>query len=456
MVDELKRIRFRAGDGRWQLSAELVIRPGPGSGQADEDGLQAGFAPERSVLNSSYFGDALAFFKACRPSKGTPAATLGDWAIEAGGSARRLALDYIIRGAMAHDLAGELTRRGKAHWIGQLGESGLLSYGFDAHQSQVILGRLRLSRPLPSLGVHQTSEPPNPRVALERIHQWWEEHRIDAVKDYERRWYPQSRFPGLAADLDRQSAVEQRKGWMILLMLGAMHTIGRVRPEAHRGFLDLCEEKGWLDTFSSPTDQLDTWMKVLIDYLDRNVADSPYLHWMGRFAGIFQLAHWLPDYVESYLAIGRVKEPFELGGILNLRTSSLMQGSGRDAPPVTRTLGIGACFVIRELVRNGHLANNHAHRHCYVPTARVRGLLTRLGCPGLEDGYRSAGERIKASAMIHRYLVQHLGEPKSTFHGDFDLPFVALSEPKYRPDRERILGSGVDEDLDEDTEEEVF
>ena len=51
-------------------------------------------------------------------------------------------------------------------------------------------------------------------------------------------------------------------------------------------------------------------------------------------------------------------------------------GGGPSAPPLTRALGIGACFVVRELVRVDVLKSPLAHDHSYVavrPSAvRVR------------------------------------------------------------------------------------
>ena len=151
-------------------------------------------------------------------------------------------------------------------------------------------------------------------------------------------------------------------------------------------------------------------------------AISPYLQWMGRFVSIFQLAHWLHIYVDSFLAINSIKRHLELDEVTVLRASAAFQGSGLDAPPVSRTLGIGTCFVVRQLVRSGKITNPRPYPHCFVPSARVRRLMSLLGCPGLEGNFASASERVKVPVIIYRYLIKVLGETKTQFHGDFDLP----------------------------------
>lgn len=74
-----------------------------------------------------------------------------------------------------------------------------------------------------------------------------------------------------------------------------------------------------------------------------------------------------------------------------------------------------------------------------------------LNCPGLEDGYRSAAERVGASQIIHRFLVAKLeAEERATFHGDFDLPLQVLTEAKHRATLEEFLNHSLNGELDHD------
>ena len=109
-----------------------------------------------------------------------------------------------------------------------------MNKGFTRNEAAIILGRLGLYGSSPG-----PPPPPaiDPRLVLEEVHEWWERNRGDEIRRYENRWYPQGRLPRLPKDITRRSPAEDRRGWMCLLMLGAMHTMGRMRGEAHRNFL---------------------------------------------------------------------------------------------------------------------------------------------------------------------------------------------------------------------------
>ncbi len=429
LLIDLTKLQFRTGGG-WRPAADLLM-----ADAADDEGSQARFAPAEAVLHADYCETGVSFCRTCRGTARPTVAKLTRWAIGANDATRGAVLTYLDRGQMGHELAKEL--RGGNHWLARLDERTTQAYGLDSHQASVVLGRLKLPREQ----VAHRPAPSRPRGGkndLERIYDWWSEHREAETKRHEQMWYPDGKFPLLEQSIGLKSSVEDRKGWMILLLLGALHTLGRSRAGAHRTFLTICRDRGWLDTFAGPTTDPASWMDVLIQYHGKNEVESRYLHWMGRFAGIFQLAHWLPTYVDALMRIEQESKPFELADFLDLRTSSRMSGTGLDAPPASRTLGIGACFVVRELCRtqNGYARHGSAHRHCYVPTARVRRLMTMLNCPGLQDG-GSVAERVRCSGLIFDYVRQQLGE-KATFGRSYDLPLIALTE---RGNAVKVLGS---------------
>ena len=111
--------------------------------------------------------------------------------------------------------------------------------------------------------------------------------------------------------------------------------------------------------------------------------------------------------------------------ILRPRTSSHFQGGGPDAPPIDAALGIGATFVMRELVRHGVLANKRAYRYCYVPSRSVLEFLDLLGVP--TASLRSE-PRTAQSEAIHEFLVSRMGKERATFDLSFDLPFRAIAQ----------------------------
>jgi hypothetical protein len=451
LIADLADIQFQSRSGQWHPAVRLVA-----SVNHDEC-LRADFAPAECVLSDDYAGAALDFFCVCRKELSADAKRLKQWAIEAVDEVRRKGvLKYIIHGELGQALANQLLGHISGTWLARLEEREIVNTGFTHNDAAIILGRLHLCRPS-SYPVSARSI--DARFVLERTHEWWESKRDLELQRYVNRWYPEGRLPRLPDDITRDSRSDDRRGWMTLFMLGAMHTMGRTRAEAHRNFLEMCEKEGWLEVFSRPTDNLIEWMDVLKVYLDRNASDSPYLLWMGRFVSIFQLAHWLHEYVGAFLAIEQFKHEFELDAITAIRTSREFQGGGQDAPPVSRTLGIGACFVVRELVRTKKITNRFAHRHCYVPSSRVRRLLSLLGCPNLKGKFVSAPERVKASGIIYDYLVETLQDAsKALFHGDFDLPLVALTEPANRDQLSSLLGTNQVDDLQQsdDDDQEVF
>jgi hypothetical protein len=200
--------------------------------------------------------------------------------------------------------------------------------------------------------------------------------------------------------------------------------MGRTNPEQHRNFLDRCKQRHWMDVFADPGSTAEHWMGVLDTYLDTQTHDSRFYHWVRQFVSIYQVARWLPEYVRSFLAIDKYTQGFDLDRVTQPAMNPDFAGGGPSAPPLTRALGIGACFVVRELVRKGILKKNLAHAHAYVGIGRVRYVLTRLGMTEVQGETAS----YRHSRQIHRFLLNHLGADRAHFHHCFDLPFLAIAE----------------------------
>jgi len=198
--------------------------------------------------------------------------------------------------------------------------------------------------------------------------------------------------------------------------------MGRTKPAQHRNFLRMCEQRGWFTTFAEENAPATKWMDILEEYLVEQVDQAEYYHWMRQFVGIFQMSHWLNEYVEVFLGIERRPDPFSLYQITRPKTDADLGGGGPDGPPITRALGIGACFVVRELRRNGILTNPLANPHCFVPERRVRDLFAEMGCVGVhfESG-------VGVSIQMHDFLVHYLGPERATFNNAFDLPFLTIA-----------------------------
>jgi hypothetical protein len=177
-------------------------------------------------------------------------------------------------------------------------------------------------------------------------------------------------------------------------------------------------------------------------FLEREAQEIEYFHWMAQFVSIYQFAHWLPQYVNAFLSVDRlsVGSDFDLTMITQPRTSSMFQqASGFDAPPISRTLGIGANFVLRELVRLGILRRDDKRlwRCCFVPSRRVKRLLFAITSdPKLDDNNYSRPWEL--SYVIHELLAGFLSD-ESHFGYTFDIPLLLLSDNRYEGIRTELL-----------------
>jgi len=438
LLDLLTSLRFQAGDGRWYEAVVLLIDAKDGS----EEAMRAGFAPDDRILSPSYRGAGFDFVRACRPGQQMKAGVkeLANWARFADDFKRRKwVIDFLVSPfEMSVKVVDDLYADRQDSWLKRLGAHSAPLTHLPSRLRDSLLGRLGLASSPPQPPPSQP--PPPPGRVLAEIHDWWMANRDESIRRYEEMIYPDGHAPNWPAD-GLSDDEEARRGWMILLSLGAMHTLGRTRPWQDSGFLRLCRDHGWLDTFARPTEQLDSWMEVLVEYLQDQVQHADYFLWMSRFVGLFQLSHWLPEYAELFLRIDGRREPFQLGTLLTPRAD---MNSPADAPPLTKVLGIGACFVARELARAEVInpTNPQLQDHCYPPVGRVRKLLIELGCTRLGDPPRTIEERLGQSRIIHEFLCQHIGPERAHFGHTFDLPLLEVADDREL--KARFLGQAGD------------
>lgn len=266
---------------------------------------------------------------------------------------------------------------------------------------------------------------PDAKRVLEDLYSWWQLHGARWTREkYEPRLYPSDRPLNLRQPFNHRDG-SQRRDWVTLLLLGALHTLGRTRFEQHRDFLRRCERKGWLDIFAAADQDARAWFRILEEYVDDPNGREDYLQWMKQFITIFQISRWLSEYVEAFQSVRVMSRPFGLDALTAPRTNPQFAGGGPDAPPLSRALGMGACFVLRELHRVGHVDQQLAHRYCFVPARRVCDLLADLGCSNIR-----ADSHADKSIAAHAFLVRNLDASRATFGRSFDLPLLALAESR--------------------------
>lgn len=445
LKEVLKRMKFKTLSGNWSTCRNNLVAGSAAKGISDDELLRSAFAPATNVLSPQYRDNGLLFFATCREKLGAPADLMVDWALQAEiSSARSAALRYLIEGELGDRLSQLLREKSfYGNWLAQLKPGDPVFDGWCRTDiDEVLIRKLcSIDELSDALGKHRKVDFTVIQAdeALSAILKWWQEKGAEEIRKFDRETYPGGGLPELQED---HSGKINRSNWLILFVLGACHTFGLPRRWQHRGFIELCRSKGWWDTFSAETPEAraDQWMSVLDEYIDAQVDVSEYEMWMNRFPAIYRLARDLDAYADIFIDIGRNEGLANLDEITTTRANSKFQGGYYSTPPLKKTLGIGACFVVRELKRTGRITNKVATPHCYVPVARIRHLMDLMGCPGLDQSQAYTEQ----SKIIHSFLCEHLGEREAEFQGAYDIPLQIFME---RPALQlQLLGRIVSEE----------
>lgn len=434
LLDELQ---FRASDGSLHWPRELVVGGMPAKGLVDDDEiLRAGFAPESARLSSDYDEAGVRFFVLCRGRMEANSATLVDWGKQAEGDKLDGFLEYAQKGRLRADVQdvvrddpGWLLDKGAAERLRSLVEDPR-----DVLFAQAALG-LGVPEPLefPPPGQPAWQRPTPPPLSTEQVAagikglaDWWEHVNEERTANYDMSVYGES-GPLLSGrqegELENTKDPAMRELWMRLFVLGAAHTLGRQRPEQHRGFLEKFERDGWLNLFATPHSEWDgqEWLNRLRSYVDGLVDDDAYARWMTLFIPLFQVAYRLDEYIELFVVADRdLGTGMSFNQFLDPARNSAYSGGGLRPPGVRTGLGIGAHFVLREMARAGLVTAAAAQRHCIVPRERVVNLLAELGCDVRNES------RPDRSRIMADFLRRHLGD---SWHFDaaFDLALYEVA-----------------------------
>ncbi|MDA3832166.1 MAG: hypothetical protein PF495_02095 [Spirochaetales bacterium] len=426
----LKEFRYQALDGGWYSSQKLLRSTSFGAG--DDEPLRASFSPPEHLLAPSYTGAAIDFFITCRGDMVAKSGTLASWVLAAETDQQKTgALEYFRNGELGEHVASALRYQGfEQSWLTELNLES--PYFADWQQEEI---KELLFRKLPSLDdlerglagedyyEQETTvySPPDVTATLENIHLWWQENQDEYLTSYEMRTYPSNSIFAKLVDDDRSA-------WLTLLMIGAFHTLGRANPEQHRGFISMCQQKGWWQTFAqeNPREHPDKWMGILEEYIDDQVDDSKFEYWMGLFPKIYKFARDIEDYIEVFYSLGTQGENVDVAQTMAPKTFADFQGGGLVTAPIARTLGMGVPFVLREMLRKQLFAQNQINikPYCFVPIGRVRNLFSKMNCHGLENGE----SHLVKSEIIYNFLCEHVGPEKADFNNGFDIPFQFVAD----------------------------
>jgi len=461
MRETLAPVKFQTEAGEWRAPSDLLILQETVGRK--EEYRRASFAPPEHLLYREYKDDAIKFFLACRKEMKVSAEQLATWVIQANDtSRRRAALEYLDGGELSSAIQGWLKDRSREVEGSWLNDPQMLEKVMpdDVNRKAVILGRLNKGDDLiqsvevPPTCIYEVPQSTRSETEiLKDILSWWQRDRQSILANHDRRVFPDGKRPILkfgATEDELKRDLTVRREWMMLFMRGSMQRLGRVTDHQHRGFLELCLEEGWLDTLASSSEDPSKWFDLMDDFLDRKQSGLQYYQWMNQFLAYYQLSRWLPSYVRVFDAVTRLGVDLEnlrsIGDIANLRTSHIFAGStGFDAPPCSRTLGLGSHFILRETIRTRFAESSGDYtiapqlaKVAFVPSLTVRKLVASITAN--QQMVNDANLKTIMSSTIADLMCKHLGS-NGNFDGCFDIPLLALTWPKYKSVRAKILGS---------------
>jgi hypothetical protein len=431
ILEVAKQAHFLALDGSWRSVRDINSECAGG----EDEKLLCSFAPGSALLDQSYQGAALEFFKVARLQSGygPQASLLLKWSSSADNAERqRAVLWYVIAGRQGRALA-ELMRNDFPAWIPQplerlLAES-LLAGWTDEDRKRLLF----------ELGGHYlfnvnksetTGDQPkaDPEVVLGGVHDWWSAEGAAERDAYANRVYPTFFLPSQLSETD------DRAGWFTMFSLACFQSFGRAQDGQHRGFIETGWREGWWQELaeSRPPSDVQSWLERLEGWSAPEQLDQGFLPWRRAFVDLYTIARWLDEYVEVVRKLPRIiqdRGPISLSDVLRPSYSPVIMPLGLDAAPLSRSLGIGINWMIREMLRQGIYEARDASTmapYCWAPSQRVRELLNALGA---DVGLWADKE---ASRAIYEFVVRHIGVDHARFSGDFDLPLQLITRETHR------------------------
>ena len=423
--ERLNGLLFRSEADKWTEARKLLAIQGP---LDPDEPRRHELAPPECRLHADYYTErddewpAIIFFLACRQRMEAPADTLAQWVLDAESvEARSAALGYLADGDLGEWVAERVRERG---WLRTVfNDPGLTSRLKEEQRHKLrrrLVSREQLQRAFVDADEWEQGERVYNQVdlptALGQLYEWWSSEGVHRAREHRNCLYPQG-SRSLDLEPDPETGRPDRSSWFMLLALGSFQGMGHAREEQHRGFIQHCQDKGWWNIFtcSDPKREPERWMDIIEEYAEAQHDDEKWMQWLGQFPKLYRLRRWLDEYVDLFLSMDRSHRPFTLDTILAPRSSSQLQGGGIDAPPLTRTLKVGAHFVVRELLHNGAIENPFAIPHAYAPIRRVK------------DFFETFRVDVSTSKDIHDNLKNHLGEERAAFCGDYDIPLRIIS-----------------------------
>lgn len=429
-----------------------------------EEELLAKFAPTDRIISKSHDLSAVGFFCLCRRSLDFNISEVVSWCLTADDGNRPSVLRYFASGYHAHLLQSyfkECVTEIQSSWLADVVAVETASLHLSEHERNICFAILNLRRPQIEVWPREVLLLKfKPQAVFNAITDWWNSNKESLFVEHDRLIYPAEYAPRLNLDATQSELVGTaaiRREWLTLFIRGQLFRIGQ-RDAQHRGFLNQFFQSSIWEMLVEGQNAPQQWFDGFDSYLEHSTDEQTYFHWMNQILGFYQLSRWLPQYASAFQGVSRPEANLQnlsgIEGVANLRSSQIFGGStGFDAPPCRRTLGLGAHFVLREVLRQRragseqYVTQRELAVMSFVPSSRVRKLFQAITGDEAFDARHNHGSCSKA---MYETCKRYVADP--TFDNCFDIPFRMLTWAKYSKERTEILGSeySLTSEMDED------
>jgi hypothetical protein len=418
---------------------------------SEEELLRSKFAPKKVILSRQYCKDGLAAFLRSRTKQSVDATTLAQWVKESTPAMLSCIFTYILSGDAGFQLAKKLT----STWL--VGQQSTEAYKKLKQEDQEDLKRIFAEKgqftiqftgyvPIPIATVVQTVV--SPKDAFSRLTKWWTKECEFYSNDYDSRTYP-SPFPGklLWPNEDGWDEDENREGWLLLFIQASLTSLGFNRIGRDKNFMQFLVDQNWLRVLLNSGSDKEAVIRKIDNYVNHYVQKTEYHFQMRQFLSFLVSGKYLEEFVRSLQFANEDDSQSRFNHVLTPKADSNNQGLDINAPPLADMLGIGYCFLLRELFRKKRLTAKSGFPFAFTPTRRVRRLCEAL------FGVQNLPWR-QSSQAIFENLKLLGGDP--TFQLCFDLPLELLATDQQL--RKVVLGTdlALEVDANEGLDEYVY
>jgi hypothetical protein len=464
LIDLLQHLEFpnSVGGGDCVQVTELLVRHTVSAVPEIEvdERRRAAFAPDESIVTDQLNAEGLRFFALCRSERQASSERLATWAHNAEGLRLRAVFDYLYDGQSSGKRAQPLASALGKDWL--VAKAGTETYRALPQSHKLELRRLfGLGDYSAEIGIPLTTYL-DPLESFQRIHDWWCQNQREELERYLDRVYGSLRPEPLAwrnedawGEPGDSQNLEARRAWMVLFVHASLHAQGWSKPGCRREFIAFFNQQGWLDTLARDDSLPADYIGILDKFLGDNPGAIRYYHSMRQFISFYASSQNLDKLVDVLFNLNRKARRFPLRQAFSIGDDPEFAGTGIEMPSFERGFGLGAHFVVRELLRMGRLNNDHAWEHGFVLTRSLRYFSKRVFNPPNFDPERW-------SEGTSTTLYQHLktlsnGHLDPTFGHCFDIPLGILAES---PDlQETVLGEAIptqDDEPDTTDEDQSF